>query len=245
MAVKKTQTGISGLDVMLGGGLPEGRSTLVAGGPGTGKTILCSAFLHFGATQQGENGVYISLDENKPHFLEEMLTFGWNFEKLEQERKFSFVDASNVRRIPEEAKVGRLPVGGRELGIVNLIDLIDESIEKLGARRVVLDSISGLVFRFSKPWERRLAVLDIVEALNSTGATCLVTSEVQSVGEARQVQAEEYASHGVIILTILQNGQRIVQILKMRGTSVDTIPRPYAINETGLEVYPTHTTYSE
>jgi len=241
--MKRVETGITGLDEMLGGGLPDQRVVLVSGGPGTGKTIFCSQFLHYGAVQQNESGVYISLDETKHHFLKEMQAFSWDFQDLEQNARFNFIDASRLRRIPEEAQVGRLSVGGRELGIANLIDMINTTIKKLEARRVVLDSISGLVFRYPKASERRLAALDIIDALTATGATCLVTSEVQSMGDARQVQPEEYLSHGVATLQTLKTGERVVQILKMRGTKVDTVPRPYVINETGVEVYSTQSVY--
>ncbi len=241
--IKKMETGIPGLDMMLGGGLPEERVILITGGPGTGKTIFCSEYLYYGATKQNERVVYISLDEAKSHFRDEMLTFGWDFKKLEQENKFNFLDASNVRRIPDEARVGRLPVGGKELGVVNLIDTISTAVEKLEARRVVLDSISGLVFRFPKAEQRRLAVLDIVEALGATGATSLVASEAFSIGEERQVQPEEYLCHGSILLETLRTGERSVRILKMRGTKVDTTPRPYVIKETGIEIYPDASIY--
>jgi circadian clock protein KaiC len=239
MSGQKAATGIPGLDIMLGGGFPQGRVILIIGGPGTGKTIFCSQFLYWGAIEQDDKAVYISLDEPKSHYLREMLAFGWDFAELEQADKFVFVDASSLRRIPEEAKVGRLPVGGKELGLVNLIDMITTTVEKLEARRVVLDSISGLIFRFPKVEERRLAVLDIVEALTATGATCLLTSEVSTVGEVRMVQPEEYLSHGVVVLQTLQSGERAIRVIKMRGTKVDTHPRPYEIKETGIEVYAT------
>src|SRR5207253_192408 len=91
------------------------------------------------------------------------------------------IPSSRVKTgIPEQAKVGRIPVGGRELGLVNLIDLVQEGIDKLAPRRVVVDSISDLVFRFPNIEERRPAVLDIVEVLQSTGTTCLLTSELPS-----------------------------------------------------------------
>jgi KaiC/GvpD/RAD55 family RecA-like ATPase len=243
VVINKVETGISGLDEMLRGGLPEGRVILAAGGPGTGKTIFCTQFLHHGITNKDEKAVFISLDETKPHYIEEMRTFGWDFEALEQEGKFKFVDASNVRRIPDEAKVGRLQVGGKELGMINLLDMIDTEVTKAGVKRVVLDSVSGLVFRFPEPPERRLAVLDIVEALTATGATCLVTSEAISLGENREMQPEEYVSHGVILLQSLQTGERAVRIRKMRGSEVDAIPRPYEIRETGIEVYPSQNVY--
>jgi len=221
---------------MLGGGFPQGRVILLIGGPGTGKTVLCSQFLHFGAVEKNERAVYISLDETKLQYQKEMVAFGWDFLQLENDNKFAYVDGSGVIRTPTQAKVGRIPVGGRELGLVSLLEMIETSVEKIGAHRVVLDSIAGLIFRFPKTEDRRLAVLDVMEALNGTGATCLVTSETLSRGETRAVQPEEYLAHGVIDLQILPNGIRQIQILKMRESKSDTTPRPYAINENGIEV---------
>jgi KaiC/GvpD/RAD55 family RecA-like ATPase len=256
MALRKVKTGIPGFDTMLRGGFPEGRMILVMGGPGTGKTIFGSQFLYHGATEQEEKTVYISLDETKSHFVEEMMTFGWDFQKLEQDAQFTFIDASSVRRIPDRAKVGRLPVGGKELARARLIDniftmfdgkrssSIDKFIGDLGATRVVLDSISGLLFRFPEAWEKRQTILDIMEALDDTGATCLITSEAISIGEERMVQPEEYLSQGAILLQTLGTGDRAVRILKMRGTEVDSVPRPYQIGETGIEVFPDQNIYT-
>jgi len=251
--VTKVETGISGLDMMLRGGFPEGRMVLLMGGPGTGKTVFCSQFLHYGAIKKGMKTVYISLDETKSDFLQEMLTFGWNFKELEQDNRFTFIDASHVRRIPEEARVGRLRVGGKELARERLIDsifkmfeggrAIDRFIGDLGAQLVVLDSISGLLFRFPEAWEKRQAILDILEALKNIGATCLITSEAISIGEERQVQPEEYLCHGAILLQTLRTGNRAVSILKMRGTEVDSAPRPYQIGQTGIEIYAEKSVY--
>jgi circadian clock protein KaiC len=244
MTSEKVGTGIQGLDVMLEGGFPKGRVILLMGGPGTGKTILCSQFLHWGATRKDDKAIYISLDETKSQYSREMLAFGWDFAQLDNESKFAFVDGSGVIRTPEQAKLGRIPVGGRELGLVSLLDMIESSVEKIGARRVVLDSIAGLIFRFPRVEERRLAVMDIMQDLNATGSTCLVTSEVLSWGKRRLVQPEEYLAHGVIDLQILPNGVRQIQILKMRETKIDTTPRPYGISETGIEVSPDEYVYA-
>ena len=92
-------------------------------------------------------------------------------------------------------------------------------------------------FRFPQSWEKRQAILDIIEALNDVGATCLITSEAISVGEEREVQSEEYLAQGVIRLQILKTGERAVRIQKMRGTEVDSVPRPYRITDAGIEVY--------
>jgi circadian clock protein KaiC len=239
----RLETGISGLDSMLDGGFNEGRVVLVLGEPGSGKTILCSQYLFHGATERNEKSIFIGMNEQKSRFMQEMAGLGMDFDKLEKSGAFSYVDATEVRRIPEQAKVGRIPVGGRELGLVNLMDMIQEAIEKYSPKRVVVDSISDLVFRYPKVEERRPVVLDLVETLQSTKATCLMTSELLSTGDGRLLQPEEYLAEGVVVMRTLQKGVRSIQILKMRGSKVDTHARPYVINQGGLQVYATEEIY--
>jgi len=100
-----------------------------------------------------------------------------------------------------------------------------------------------LVFRYPKVEERRPVVLDLVETLQSTKATCLMTSELLSTGDGRLLQPEEYLAEGVVIMRTLQKGVRSIQILKMRGSKVDTHARPYVINQGGLQVYATEEIY--
>jgi len=230
---------------MLDGGFNPGRVILVLGEPGSGKTILCSQYLYSGALHDNEKGVFIGLNEPKSRFMSEMRALGMDFEKLEKEGKFAYIDATEVKRIPEQAKVGRIPVGGRELGLVNLMDIIQEGIEKVSPRRVVVDSVSDLIFRYPKVEDRRPVVLEIVEALESTSATCLLTSELLSTGDDRELQPEEYLAEGVLLLRTLRKGTRSVQILKMRGSKIDTTPRPYVIREHGIEVYATEEIYEQ
>ncbi|HXW37559.1 MAG TPA: ATPase domain-containing protein [Nitrososphaerales archaeon] len=242
-AGQRLGTGISGLDEMLGGGFMPGRVILVLGEPGSGKTILCSQFLNHGALNEDQKGVFIGLNEPKERFMGEMGVLGMNFQKLEEAGKFAYVDATEVKKIPEQAAVGRIPVGGKELGLVNLIDIISEAVEKEAPKRVVVDSVSDLIFRYPKVEERRPVILDIVEALQSSSATCLLTSELLSTGDSRDLQPEEYLAEGVLVLRTLGRGTRSVQVRKMRGSKIDTTPRPYVIRGEGLEVYATEEVY--
>lgn len=236
----RTLTGIPGLDELLHGGIPRGRVVLIVGGPGTGKTILCAQFLVNGIQKHGENGVLVSLDESKSHVYSEMAKFGWNLAELETEKKLAFVDASPIRRLPGEVKIGKLTLGKREFSMMSLIEGIQRAVEMVKAKRVAVDPIASLLFQYPDIIQRRTAILDLVETLVNTEATCLLTTELRAVGLERSVQLEEYLAHGVIILQTLQVGKfltRILQIEKMRETPIDTQPRPYKITESGIEVY--------
>lgn len=238
----KLSSGLPGLDIMLDGGFNKGRVVLILGEPGTGKTIICSQYLYHGA-KHGENCMFIGMNEPKSRFLKEMLNLGMDFAELESQGRFRYVDATEVRKIPETAKVGRIAVGGRELGLVNLLETIQDAIAKFEPSRIALDSMSDLVFRFPTLEERRPVVLDMVETLQNTSATSLLTSELLSTGEERVLQPEEYLAEGVMLMRTLRKGVRTIQVLKMRGSKVDTHPRPYVITGKGIEVLATEEVY--
>ena len=237
----RTATGIPGLDKLLNGGLPKGRIILLTGGPGTGKTILSSQFLVNGILDYEEPGVYVSLDENKQHVCEEMLDFGWDLSDLENNKKLVFLEASPIRYLPAEIKVGKLTVGRKEFSMATLIDMIKTSVKEIGAERIVVDPVTTLVFQYDGLTQQRNALVELMEALADTGATCIITTELRRPGFERNIDYEEYLAHGVVLLQQLQVGKsllRVIQIEKMRKTPVDNQPRPYRITETGIEVFP-------
>src|SRR5438067_13261756 len=113
---------------MLGGGIPEGRVVLVLGEPGTGKTILCSQYLHWGATERNENGVFIGMNEPKSRLMTEMRDLGMDLASLDKKRQFGYVDAKEVRVIAEQAGGGGIPVDSKERVLANRIELMHEGI---------------------------------------------------------------------------------------------------------------------
>jgi circadian clock protein KaiC len=240
--VTRTPTGIPGLDEILGGGLPQGRVIMVLGEPGAGKTILCSQYLANGIIKFGESGLFVSLEESKSHYWREMSAFGWDLEEAEGSGKFSFVDASPIRTIPGEVRIGKLTIGKQDFSLVSLLEVVRNSAKAIGAQRIVVDPLSTLIFQYPDETQRRKALLDLVEALAETGATCMLSSELRRVGlKGRIVQIEEYLVHGVILMQTLPAGrtmERIIQVEKMRETAIDRQPRPYRITDTGVEVYP-------
>ncbi len=240
-APRKTPTGILGLVELLGGGLPSGRIILVIGGPGTGKTIMSAQFLFNGITKYGENGIFVSLEEAKHHFYREMAHFGFDFQQLEKQKKFIFLDASPIRHMPEEVKIGRIRVGRSDFSIDSLIERIKTSADMINAKRIAIDPLTSLTLQYPDTFKRRTAILDLIEALVMTDATVLVTTELQRLGIERNVELEEYITHGVITLQTLsieRASVRVIQVGKMREVAIDLQPKPYRITEKGIEVFP-------
>ena len=245
-------TGVEGLDELVSGGFPRGRVILVLGGPGAGKTILASQFLYHGITQYNESAVFVSLDENQNHFYSEMLKFGWDFKKAEDEGKFLFVDATRLSRLAiikeKMLKEETSSLRGKQLQIDKLVEELQAKIKQIDAKRVALDTLAALFYRFMDPIERRTAGVDLIESLSDLGATTIVTTELGELGLERKLSDEEFLVHGVIMMQTLFSGgttTRALQVEKMRGASVNTNLVPYTIDRNGIEIFPTMSVFRE
>jgi len=235
---RKLSTGIEGLDVILSGGLPSGRTIVITGGPGTGKSILCSQFLKHGIEKNNEPSIYLSLDYTKKAFVEDMKNFGWDFNALEQNGKFMFLEGNSIRHI-HTSKESDDTYSPDDLTLEDLMELVGLNVEKIGAKRIVIDDLTALTFRFPDRVNRRSAILSLIEELQELGLTALIISEASLHDFNREIHAEEYLSDGVIGLYVLKDGTRAIQISKMRGMPIDNKPHPYAIVEnSGIEVFP-------
>jgi circadian clock protein KaiC len=245
-------TGIQGLDELISGGFPRGRVVLVLGGPGTGKTILVAQFLYKGISEYGENGIFVSLDESQDHFYSEMMKFGWDFKKAEEEGKFLFVDATRLSRVAllkeKLLKEETSSLRGKQLQIDKLIEELQAKIQQIGAKRVALDTLASLFYRFLDTIERRTASVDLIESLSDLGATTVVTTELSYLGLERNLMDEEFLVHGVIMMQTLFSGgttTRALQVEKMRGVSVNANLVPYTIDKNGIEIFPAMSVFRE
>jgi circadian clock protein KaiC len=249
---ENVETGIPGLDELLNGGVPQDRVILIVGGPGAGKTLLASQFLYKGIYEHDENSIFISLDESKKHFYSETLKFGWDFQKAETERKFVFIDATRMSRIAllkaKLYKGATSSLRGQQLPIDTLVEELQSTIQQIDAKRVALDTLAALFYRFSDPIERRTATVDLIESLSDLGVTTIVTTELRRLSLERDVLDEEYLVHGVIMMQTLFSGgatTRALQVTKMRGTRINTNIVPYTIDRHGLEVFPNMALFNE
>jgi len=128
--LKKAPTGIVGLDEITGGGLPHGRTTLLVGGPGSGKTIFALQFLAHGAQIDDEPGILVAFEENADRIVANADGFGWKLPEL-REKKLFFIDAQPA---PDLIQSGNFDLGG-------MLAVLEAKIGEMGARRIVFDAI--------------------------------------------------------------------------------------------------------
>lgn len=245
MVIDYVPVGVPGVDEILDGkGIPKGHTILVSGGPGSGKTTFATQFLYTGATQHGESGVYVTLDEDPIEIKKNMSKFGWDLDRLEEEKKLVFINISPVRVAPSET--GLIQLGMKEFRLVKLLEAIRKGVEEVDAKRVIVDPLTMFILQFPDEIERIYAMRDLMRELKKTGCTNMLISELRGTGVEREHQFEEYLAQGVILLRTFLKESRLIrafQVEKMRGLAIDNQPRPYQITDNGVEVFPRATVY--
>ncbi len=209
--------GVPGLDKMLGGGLPAGFSLLVAGPSGSGKTILATAFLAEGA-RAGEPGI-IATFEKKPRG-----SSGGTLESLRKAGKIGVIDTQGIDLSSDETLY--------ELTVM---------VEKMGAKRVVIDSLSGLELRLSPLFREdfREAMYRMVAVLTGMGVTVMVTTELED-----RYNDLRFSPYGAAFLTdaiIVQRYievdsrlKRVMAVVKVRTSNHSSELREFSIDDTGI-----------
>ncbi|MEQ9550923.1 MAG: circadian clock protein KaiC [Coleofasciculus sp. G3-WIS-01] len=232
--IDKVKTGISGFDLLAEGGLPKGRTTLVAGTAGSAKTIFACQFLVEGI-KEGENGVFVTFEESPQAIRRNMQGFGWDIEQWEAEEKWAFVDAS--------PKTGNRPLVSGEYDLGPLLARLEYAIEKVKAQRVSMDSL-GAVFSYVPDVSQvRGDLFDIAWALREREITSVLTSErTQEYGDISRYGVEEFVADNVVILRNVlfeEKRRRTIEILKYRGTPHQHGEFPFTIlPDQGIVVIP-------
>jgi circadian clock protein KaiC len=227
----KCPTGIQGLDEITGGGLPQGRSTLVCGSAGCGKTLLGMEFLFRGATQYGEPGVFIAFEETAEELSQNVTSLGWNLDQLVAESlltiDYIYIDPSEIQETGEYDLEG-------------LFIRLGHEIDKISAKRVVLDTIEVLFSGFSNAAIVRAELRRLFRWLKTKGVTAVITGERGEHSLTRQ-GLEEYVSDCVIRLDQRVHDElstRRLQIVKYRGSQHGSNEYPFLIQEDGISVLP-------
>jgi circadian clock protein KaiC len=230
-ALPKAPTGISGLDDVTGGGLPRGRPTLLCGPAGCGKTLLAMEFLVRGITEFDEPGVFVAFEESASELTANVASLGFDLAQLE----------ANGQLVLDHVK---LPAGEmEEVGDWDLDGLfirLGATIDAIGAKRVVIDTIEVLFGAFSNTAVLRSELRRLFEWLKSRGVTAVITGE-RGDGTLTRYGIEEYVSDCVIVLdhrVTEQTSTRRLRILKYRGSLHGTNEYPFLIGASGVSVLP-------
>ena len=227
----KAATGIQGLDEVTGGGLPRGRTTLICGSAGSGKTMLAMEFLVRGAQLYDEPGVFVSFEESAEDLVQNVASMGFDLEALAR-RKNLLIDHVRVERT-EIGETGAFDLEG-------LFIRLGLAIDSIGARRVVLDTLDALFAGFSNIGILRAELRRLFDWLKRRGVTAAITAE-RGDSALTKHGLEEYVSDCVILLdhrVVNQLTSRRLRIVKYRGTVHGTDEYPFLINENGISVVP-------
>jgi circadian clock protein KaiC len=219
----RIESGIPGLDRLLGGGLIQNSVTLVTGETGTGKTIFCSQFLWHGL-RKGETGIYMTLEEDPEDIKEDAKLFGWDFSKYEKRGLFRLIyhDPAQVNNI----------------GSV----MIDE-IKNINAKRLVIDSTSVIGMNIQDITQIRKTLYSIINMIKKSRCTALITAEIPEGSKGlSKFGVEEFVADGVVVLNYLEYASggldRSLIIRKMRRTDHGRDIYPIDIGERGMVIKP-------
>jgi circadian clock protein KaiC len=230
-ALEKSLTGIAGFDQITNGGLPKGRPTIVCGGPGCGKTMFAMEFLVRGATEFNEPGVLMTFEETGDEMTKNVASLGFDLKALAARKKIMM---DYVKIEPAEIQ---------ETGAYDLEGLfvrLQYAVDKIGAKRVVLDTLEAIFSGFANSGMLRAEIRRLFRWLKDRGLTTVVTAE-RGDGSLTRYGLEEYVSDCVIFLDHRVTDQvstRRLRVVKYRGTSHGADEYPFLIDDQGFSVLP-------
>jgi circadian clock protein KaiC len=231
--VRKIRTMIEGFDEISHGGLPAGRTTLVSGTSGTGKTLMAIQFLYHGIKYFDFPGLFVTFEESPRDIIQNAYSFGWDLEALISEGKLFILDASPD---PEGQEV----VGSFDLSA--LIERIQYAIKKYKAKLVSVDSITAVFQQYEAAAVVRREIFRLVARLKLLEVTSMMTTErVEEYGQVARFGVEEFVSDNVVILRNVLEGERrrrTAEILKLRGTTHMKGEYPFTITNDGINIFP-------
>src|SRR5580704_2783305 len=231
LPLEKTPTGIPGFDEISEGGLPKGRTTIVCGGAGCGKTMLGIEFLVRGAQEYNEPGVLMAFEETPEDIARNVASLGFDIEALANQKKL-FLDFISVE--PHEIQESG------DYDLEGLFIRLQSAVDAVGAKRVMFDTLEALFSGFKNPGILRAEFRRLFRWLKDRGLTTVITAE-RGEGTLTRHGLEEYVSDCVILLDHRIKDQisaRRLRIVKYRGTKHGADEYPFLIDEQGMSILP-------
>lgn len=229
---KKALTGIAGLDDMTGGGFPRGRTTLLLGGPGSGKTILGMQFLVNGAQTCREPGIFVAFEEMPKRIIANVQGFGWPVAELQRKKLF----VMDAQPLPDLIRVG-------DFDLTGMLAAIGHQTRAMGARRIVFDALDMVLSLLPDQLARRREVYRLHEWLLSHAYTALITAKAGANADTPASRSPSNFMQFMVDCAVALNhevsqgvSQRNLRILKYRGSSFDENVAPFVIGKSGFEV---------
>jgi circadian clock protein KaiC len=228
----KAQTGILGFDEITHGGLPRGRTTLLEGGPGSGKTLFALRFLVQGARDCDEPGIFVAFEETAGRIVANAEGFGWNLPEL-QRKKLFFLDAQPT---PDLIQSGSFDLRG-------MLAALGAKAREMGARRIVFDAIDIVLALLPDEASKRREVYRLHEWLLASELTGLITAKVGG-DRASSLSDEPFGFMQFMVdCSVVLNhrvelgvSQRNLRVQKFRGSNFDENEAPFVIGKDGFDV---------
>jgi circadian clock protein KaiC len=236
--IDRVKTGIPGLDELIEGGFPRGDTILVAGKAGTGKTILANQFLYNGAVMYNEPGVLVTLEEPQHAIKRNMMQFNMDLDSLIEKGMLSIADLSPSREIAR-VKIAEYP----SFDLSGLEEIIMKHMGKVSAKRVVIDTLSIMAYKFRSRDILREEFFKLAANITRGGATLLLTSEIPAQESGLGVfDIEAFLASGVVVLYNEKisdtTRSRSIEILKLRGSKHSSRIHSMRITDEGIRVWP-------
>jgi circadian clock protein KaiC len=231
-ALKKAPSGITGFDEITGGGLPRGRTTLLLGGPGSGKTVFALQYLVNGARIFGEPGIFVAFEETSKRIMANAESFDWKLGQL-QRRKLLFVDA--------QPKFDLVQTG--DFDLCGMLAGLGLHATQIKARRIAFDALDIVLSLLPDQAARRREIFRLHKWLVDRGLTCIFTLK-GSADEPNSITDQPYGFMQFMVdCSVILNhsvvagvSQRNMRVQKYRGSSFDENESPFVIGDGGFDV---------
>lgn len=227
----KAPTGIAGFDDITAGGLPQGRTTLLVGGPGSGKTIFAVQFLIHGAEACKQPGIFVGFEESPGRLVDNFRGFGWKLDEL-QHGKIYFLDAQPM---PSTIQAGTFDLSG-------MLAALSSKIRQMGARRIVFDALDIVLALLPDEAARRLEMYRLHHWLLDHEMTALITGKAGGEDTSSTGHPFGFMQFMVNCSVVLNHrvdlgvSQRNVRVQKYRGSGFNEDESPFVIGKSGFDV---------